>query len=134
MSPTRSSRAPQAADTTILVVDDDPMMQGITRRMLQVAGYDCLTADTAIDALRYLKNGRIPDLALLEIRLHDLPGTKLALRIHAQHPRIPVLFMSSRADDAPNLDQLASLRWSFLPKPYTRETLLPAVEGLLSSG
>ena len=118
----------------ILVVDDDHLVQGDTRRLLQVAGYDCLTADTAIDALRHLKKGRIPDLALLETRLPDLAGTQLARRIHAEHPRVPVVFMSRRPGEAINPDQLAGLRWEFLPKPFTRETLLQVVERLLGLG
>lgn len=116
----------------ILLVDNDPTMQGVTRRMLQVGGYDCLTADTAIDALTHLKNGRIPDLAIIEIRLHDLPGTKLALRIHAQHPRIPIVFVSARPEEAMTSGQLVGVRWEFLQKPQTPETLLPAVARILA--
>jgi hypothetical protein len=33
-----------------------------------------------------------------------------------------------------NLDQLAALRWEFLQKPFTRESLLPIVERLLGAG
>ena len=116
----------------ILVVDDDPMVQGVTRRMLQLAGYDCLTADTAIDALTHLKHGRIPELAILDVRLPDLPGTKLALRIHQAHPRMPVLFMSGWTGETIDPDHLAALRWEFLQKPFTKDTLLPLVERLLT--
>ena len=114
----------------ILLVDDDPVSQGAARRMLQLAGYTCLTADTAIDALTYLKNGPVPDLVILDIRLQDLPGIKLALRIHAQYPQIPILFVSGGAGKAVDPDKLAGLRWGFLVKPYAPETLLPAVERL----
>lgn len=116
----------------ILLVDDDPLVQGDARRMLQLAGYTCVTADTAIDALTHLKNGPVPDLVILDIRVHDLPGIKLALRIHAQHPRIPILLVSGWADEAVNQSKLGGLRWEALQKPYTAETLLPAVERLLS--
>lgn len=115
----------------ILLVDDDPLAQGDARRMLQLAGYTCVTADTAIDALTCVKNGPVPDLVILDIRIHDLPGIKLALRIHAQHPRLPMLLVSGRADEAVNQDKPAGLRWGSLQKPYTPETLLPAVERLL---
>jgi two-component system cell cycle sensor histidine kinase/response regulator CckA len=110
------------------------MVQGVTRRMLQLAGYDCLVADTAIDALRYLKSGPVPDLALLDVRLPDLSGDKLALRIHQQHPHIPVLFVSGWPGESVNPDRLAALRWEFLQKPISKEVLLPAVERLLAGG
>lgn len=99
--------------------------------MLQLAGYVCLTADTAIDALKHLKNDPLPELAILDLRIPDLPGTKLALRIHAQFPHLPVLFVAGWAAEAVNPDQLGALRWEFLQKPYTRESLLPVVERLL---
>jgi CheY-like chemotaxis protein len=102
--------------------------------MLQLAGYTVLTADTAIDALQRLKDGPAPDLAVLDMRLPDLPGSKLTLRIHAEHPRIPILFVSGWVGEAVNLDQLATLRWEFLLKPFTRESLLPLVERLLGAG
>jgi DNA-binding response OmpR family regulator len=100
--------------------------------MLQLAGYTCLTADTAIDALTYLKDGPVPDLVILDIRLQDLPGIKLALRVHAQYPQIPILFVSGWAGEA--VDKLAGLRWGLLVKPYALGTLLPAVERLLPGG
>jgi DNA-binding response OmpR family regulator len=118
----------------ILLVDDDPLAQGVARRMLQLAGYTCVGVDTAIDALKNLKNDPVPDLVILDIRLRDLPGIKLALRIHAQHPLIPILFVSGWAAEAVNTDALVGLRWGSLQKPYTQETLLPAVESLLPRG
>jgi two-component system cell cycle sensor histidine kinase/response regulator CckA len=116
----------------ILVVDPDPEAHRATRSILEEAGYTCQTADTAIDALTYLKHGRAPALAILDLRIHDLPGTKLALRIHEQRPGTPVLFISGRAGDLVDPERLASLRWELLQKPVTRETLLPAIERLLS--
>ncbi len=118
----------------ILIVDDDPVAQGDTRRLLQLAGYVTLTADTAIDALTYLKNGQVSDLVIVELRLADLPGVKLATRIHAQHPRVPILFVSGWVEEATPLAQLAGVRWEYLRKPCTQETLLPAVERLLGRG
>ena len=116
----------------VLVVDADPEVHRLTRSLLEEAGYTCQTADTAIDALTYLKHGRAPALAILDLRIPDLPGTKLALRIHEQRPEMPVLFISVRAGDLVSTEHLASLRWEFLQKPVTRETLLPAIERLLS--
>jgi two-component system, cell cycle sensor histidine kinase and response regulator CckA len=91
-----------------------------------------MTADTAADALTHLKNGQVPDLAVLDIRLPDLSGTKLALRIHEQHPHLPILFVSGWPGERIDPDQLATLRWDFLQKPFTQERLLPAVERLLA--
>ena len=117
----------------LLVVDDDPNAQGEARRILQLAGYATLTADTSIDALTYLKTGQVPDLAIIDLRLADLPGVRLASRIHAQHPRIPILFVSGWAPEAAVLDGQADLRWEYLEKPYSSGVLLMAVERLLGT-
>jgi CheY-like chemotaxis protein len=60
------------------------------------------------DALTYLKNGRVPELVILDIRIPDLPGPKLGRRLHEQYPRIPVLFVSGRPWEPASTDRLAA--------------------------
>ena len=117
----------------ILIVDDDPRAQGDTRRILQLGGYATLTADTSIDALTYLKTGQVPDLVIIDLRLADLPGVRLASRIHSQDPRIPILFVSGWAQEAAVLGAQSDLRWEYLQKPYTSEALLLVVDRLLGA-
>lgn len=116
----------------ILVVEDEPQVQRVTCQLLEDAGFTCVRADTAADAMAILAAGPIPDLLVVDIRLPDIPGPELALRIHTQYPRIPVLFMSGWIDNLTDATRLGPLRWSFLPKPFTGETLAEAARRLLA--
>jgi DNA-binding response OmpR family regulator len=81
--------------------------------------------------LEVLSGGTIPDLMVMDIRLPDMPGPEVALRIHERHPHIPVLFVSGWTEGLADAELLASLRWDFLPKPFTGEELINRVRRLL---
>jgi two-component system, NtrC family, C4-dicarboxylate transport response regulator DctD len=83
-------------------------------------------------ALELLRSGRIPDLMVSDVGMPGLSGPELALRIHARHPVIPVLFVSGSVDGLVNPDTLGALRWEFLPKPFTPEALVDRIQYLLA--
>jgi CheY-like chemotaxis protein len=117
-----------------LVVEDEPLVARITCAYLEEAGLSCVTAGSAAAALEVLEAGYVPDLLVLDVRLPDLPGTDLALRIHERYPgiRIPVLFVSGWAEAINAATQLERLRWSFLPKPFSPEAMADAARRLLA--
>jgi DNA-binding NtrC family response regulator len=117
----------------ILVVEDEPLVARTARRQLELAGFSCAVAGTAEQALELIGNGGVPDLVVLDIRLPDLPGPELALRIHNRYARIPILFISGWAGGLADPDKFTQLHWDFLPKPFTGETLGAAVRRMLES-
>jgi two-component system, cell cycle sensor histidine kinase and response regulator CckA len=115
----------------ILLVEDEPAVQRVTSQRLEEAGMVCLAADSATQAMEIVAGGAVPDLLILDIRLPDLPGPELALRIHSHYPRIPVLFVSGWVDGLANPGKLEALEWGFLQKPFTGEALLEVVRRML---
>jgi FixJ family two-component response regulator len=61
-----------------------------------------------------------------------MSGRELAERLTASRPELPILFMSGYTDDVVVRHGVARDRRSFLPKPFTRETLLRAVSEVFS--
>jgi DNA-binding NtrC family response regulator len=116
---------------SILVVEDEPLVARITCRFLEEVGFTCAIAGSAGAALQLIDNGAVPDLIVLDIRLPDLPGPELALRIHSRYPRIPILFVSGWVAGLADPDRLAQLYWDFLPKPFKGERLGDAVRRML---
>jgi two-component system, OmpR family, response regulator len=115
-----------------LVVDDDPGVLEITCRYLQDAAFECLPAGSGNELMALLDAGRIPDLLVLDIRLPDVPGPELALRIHTHYPRIPVLFISAWPASDTDPAELDVLRWEFVQKPFTGQTLIQAARELVT--
>jgi two-component system C4-dicarboxylate transport response regulator DctD len=115
-----------------MVVEDEPIVLRVTCQYLEEAGFECIPAASADAAAAHLEAGRIPDLLLMDIRLPDVPGPELALRIHGRYPRVPVLFVSGWVDGLSNPAKLEALQWGFLPKPFTGESLVEAVRQMLA--
>jgi len=79
---------------TILVVDDDERVRGVTRELLTVAGFAVAEAASGEEALRRAQER--PDLIVLDVHLPDLDGFEVCRRLRADPAtaRLPILQLS----------------------------------------
>ena len=86
------------ASRKVLVVDPD----GAARREIKVAceqdGYSVIEADSAAEALRQVEHSR-PSAVLLEVTLPDGAGFDVCRELRKLDTSVPVIMMSSRADE-----------------------------------
>jgi DNA-binding NtrC family response regulator len=127
------SPASSVPASTILVVDDDPVILRLVGSILSAAGYEVLAADGGWSAVHAFEESTSPiHLLLTDVVMPDLTGPVLALRLRAQQPDLRVLFISG-FHDGTMVQQFASLKgFPMVPKPFTPEGLLRAVAGALS--
>jgi DNA-binding NtrC family response regulator len=64
----------------VLLVDDDKHILRTFTKILEKAGYDIETAETASEAIKKIRQTHY-DAALIDIRLPDAEGTDLLLKI-----------------------------------------------------
>ena len=85
---------------TVLIVDDHPSFRGSARRMLEADGYEVVgeahDGTSAIDAVRELR----PDVVLLDIRLPDIDGFRVAERLSGAARAIVLTSSHDRSDFA----------------------------------
>jgi CheY-like chemotaxis protein len=110
---------------TILVVDDEPDIRVVVRRMLEGAGYVVLDAGDPHEALRMAAQQHV-DLLLTDVVMPRMRGTELAQRLQAVVPSAKVLLMS-----AYKVAEIAASGHPFIPKPFTPEALVAQVRHLL---
>jgi CheY-like chemotaxis protein len=117
---------------TILLVEDDPSVRAIARRTLEDLGYAVQEASNGAEAIAL--TARYPahiDLLVTDVIMPRVGGGKLARRIRASRPDLPVLFMSGFSDEATRLADLSLPGATLISKPFTREALGRAVEKAL---
>jgi DNA-binding NtrC family response regulator len=116
--------------STILVVDDEPMVCQVTCRMLQEGGYGAEGVYSARAALSFLGPDRPYDLFVLDVRLPDMSGLTLSHLIAAQYPASPFLFISGYPEA--HGEKPPDSRWAFLGKPFSHEQLCDTVRQLIA--
>ena len=118
--------------STLLVIDDEPVVRNLACRTLREAGYTCLEADSALGALEQLQSGRQQlDGMVVDIRLPDMTGLNLVRLARVHRPGTPALFISGYAQPVVEEPDLQQLLQAFLPKPFTPDQLLAAVRQFL---
>jgi PAS domain S-box-containing protein len=121
----------QGRGETLLVVEDEDSVRQLAARLLRDSGYEVIEAAGGEEALEALDGGPV-DLLLTDVVMSGMSGRELAERLTASRPELPVLFMSGYTDDVVVRHGVARDGRSFLPKPFTRETLLRAVSEVFS--
>jgi CheY-like chemotaxis protein len=84
----------------VLVVDDDALIQGTTRVLLEFLKHRVTTVASGEEALAKLEAGPCPDLVILDMNMPGLGGLGTLPRLRAQHPALPVILATGRADQA----------------------------------
>ena len=109
---------------TILVIDDEEVVLNVTRDILERLGYRVLEAKTGNEAVEIAKtfDGDI-DLALLDIKLPDIPGGKVYPLIMKARPNLKVVVCSGYSIDSPARNILDAGAQDFIQKPFTIELL-----------
>jgi CheY-like chemotaxis protein len=115
----------------ILVVEDDPAVLKLTVDILRSLGYQVHAVQSASQATKTVKRLNGLDLLLTDVVLVGESGYDLAQRLWANHPDLPVLFMSGYTDDEVFRRGVRDLRHAFLAKPFTPQTLARKVREVL---
>ncbi len=110
-----------ASSIKILVVDDEPPIRKLLRVGLGTEGYTILEAGSGREANELLKQTR-PDLILLDLGLPDIQGHDLLAKWRDELFDLPILILSSRADEAGIVKALELGADDYVTKPFgTRE-------------
>jgi len=119
---------------TILLVDDNDCLRGLTRQLLENCGYTVLDSGHPAEALRMAgqQTGPLP-LMISDVMMPGLCGPALAKQLAAVRPETRVLYTSGCADDAIFKRAMLGPDYAFLEKPYTRDALVRKVRELLDS-
>ena len=118
---------------TLLLVDDDPMVLGVTRRMVEAAGARGVLATSGEEALaaatRMAAEGSAGDISavLIDVSMPGLAGAELAVSLRAAGSAAPMILTSGYAEDAATPGSRSAAIASFISKPYSQHDLVAAL-------
>jgi hypothetical protein len=126
----RPPRAAAARATgTILLVEDEPAVRDMTRRMLERAGYSVTAVPEGRIALATLDSGvPPPDILVTDVVMPELSGVELAQRVLDRAPATAVVLLSGYTPENLDLEGLLARGAAFVTKPVASSELLRAVE------
>jgi DNA-binding response OmpR family regulator len=118
-----------APTTTVLVVEDEPLINQAVGDRLRAEGHRVLSAYDGPGAVAAFEEHR-PDLVVLDVMLPGFDGLEVCRRIQQRHP-VPVLMLTARDDEADVLVGLGVGADDYLTKPFRMRELVARVAALL---
>ena len=111
-----------SATETLLLVEDEPSVRRLTRRILEDRGYTVIEASAGAEALVTARGHDGPiALLLTDVIMPGMGGRELAALLADERPETRVVYMSGYPDDAVLRQDLGNV--AFVQKPFTAEGL-----------
>ncbi len=117
------------AAETVLLVDDEEIVIGVGRQMLEKLGFSVLTAKDARMALDVYKNNQNDiDFVVLDMILPDMEAADTYTELQAINPAIKVLLSSGYGADQQTNELLSRGCDGFIQKPFNMQSLSDKIE------
>ncbi len=129
-----AGRPAQGGEETILLVEDEPALLKLTKKMLERQGYTVVAASTPAEAIRLSQEqtGTIA-LIIVDVILPEMSGRTLASTLLAGHANLKCLFMSGYTADAITHHGVLDAGVHFIQKPFSTESLASKVRETLEA-
>jgi CheY-like chemotaxis protein len=114
---------------TILLVEDEPWLRDLARKVLTKEGYQVLVAGDALEARAIAHGAPKLDLLLTDVVMPGLSGPKLAAQLRRERPGLRVLYMSGYPGGELTSEMAPNER--LLRKPFAPHVLLEFVRAAL---
>lgn len=118
-------RKPRAV---ILCIDDDKTALEASKELLEMSGYDVLTAQSGKEGLELFLFHAI-DAVILDYQMPGMNGNRVASQMRKVKPHIPILMLSGCSELLPN--ELGCVD-AFLCKGESWSTVVSTLERLLN--
>jgi DNA-binding response OmpR family regulator len=110
----------------ILIVEDDENIRKTMKNILQQQGYETDTAKTGQEAENKTKD-KVYNLALLDIKLPDMEGTKLLAKLHDSTPKMVKIMVTGYPSLENAMEALNQGADAYVTKPVKPAKLLALI-------
>ncbi len=118
-------------DEVVYIVDDDERVRRSLARVVDAAGMNAETFDSAQSFLDH-RSPRAPSCLVLDVRLPGLSGLDLQVKLGERQETVPIVFITGRGDIPTSVQAMKQGAVDFLPKPVEADALLSSIERALA--
>ena len=116
----------------ILIVDDEAAIREMISIALDLAGFDCIEAEDALQAHHRVVDER-PALILLDWMLPGMTGIELARRLKRDEntSEIPIIMLTARGEEDNKIQGLDAGADDYITKPFSTRELISRIKAVL---
>ena len=120
---------------TVFVVEDEPTLRALVRRVLERAGYEVIESSSGLAALELWRTNKTHvDLLLTDMVMPDgISGHQLAAKLKADNPQLKIIYTTGYSPDLMGKDVALQEGVNFLQKPYPPQKLVQTVRNGLAT-
>jgi len=118
--------------TSILVVEDEPIVRDVVTRYLVKAGYRTLVAADGMEGQRMFAN-ESPGLVILDVMLPQVDGLDVCRWIR-ERSQVPIIMLTARGEEADRIVGLELGADDYVTKPFSPRELVARVKAVLRRG
>lgn len=119
-------------DIKILLVDDEPDILEIVGYNLSSEGYQIITAENGVEAVKKAKK-ELPQLIILDVMMPEMDGIEACenIRKHPELKDVVITFLTARGEDYSQVAGFDAGADDYITKPIKPKVLVSKVKALL---
>lgn len=122
---------PHSHSIKILIVEDDPDINTLLKKIVTKAGYDLVQAFSGTEAKLHIESGSF-DLILLDLMLPGMSGEELVSYIRSERNLpVPIIVISAKVTTTDKVSVLKQGADDYITKPFVAEEVIARIEATL---
>lgn len=113
-------------DKYILLVDDDHELLDVYKKILTIKGFNIITADNGIDALKIIKEKEIY-VVILDILMPKMDGIQVLERIKEMHTDLEVIMLTAEGSISGAVESIKKGAYTYIVKPANIDDLINTI-------
>ncbi len=110
----------------ILIVDDEPDICHMLRRLMESKGYEAITANDGKEALEKIRHDT-PDVVLSDSKMPNMDGMELLKNAREIDPDLPLILITAFADVHGAVEAMRQGAHDYLSKPFNHDEVIRVV-------
>ncbi|MCB1277967.1 response regulator transcription factor [Prosthecobacter sp.] len=116
--------------TKILIAEDDDHTRDALREVLTMEGYEVIAASDGLQAVDFFR-AENPDFVCLDVMMPGLNGYEVCKQIRRQDEKVPILFLTAKAEEIDTVLGLELGADDYMTKPFGVKEIIARIRAIL---